>query len=59
MWSVLDELTDAFVPVVMAMEEECEIVDELVLTIRSNEHSDMLTYEWEEMGRNGICREWL
>ena len=45
MWSVLDELTDAFVPVVMAMEEECEIVDELVLTIRSNEHSDMLTYE--------------
>ena len=44
MWTILDQIIDQYIPIVSAMDEECEIIDELVLTIHSSDHTDMLTY---------------
>jgi magnesium transporter len=42
MYSVLDEVTDQFIPIISTMEVEVDVIDDLVLVLSENEQSDLL-----------------
>lgn len=49
-YGLLDDITDAFAPLVRAIEFEVDSIDELVLILKESEQSDMLR-------RIGYCRK--
>ncbi|TIB05574.1 hypothetical protein E3P96_01131 [Wallemia ichthyophaga] len=49
-YALIDDITDAFAPLIQSIEFEVDTIDELVLILKENEQSDMLR-------RIGTCRK--
>lgn len=63
-YALIDDITDAFGPLIQSIEYEVDSIDELVLILKEAEQSDMLRryvvmsrYGLDADGRIGTCRK--